>query len=300
MTIETDSPSNRCGHVAIIGRPNVGKSTLLNHLIGQPISIATRRAQTTRHRILAVDTEGPYQCIFLDTPGMHTHHDHKLNRHIHRAAVETLGLADLLIMVVDRYHWNDDDACVLQHLHEQKQPTMLVINKADQISDNARMQDHLNWLGQQHDFSYLTLLSARSPKQVKTLKAKIHQQLPLGGHLFDPDQITDRSWPFIACERVRAALMNALHDELPYSVHVSCEQWKEEGDQVDVALLIWVAKSNHKSMVIGKGGETLKRVGQRARIALARLMGKKVHMRLWVKVREHWHDNPDDLREAGY
>jgi GTP-binding protein Era len=292
--------STRCGLVAIVGRPNVGKSTLLNHLLGQKISITSRKPQTTRHRILGVCTRGEVQVVFVDTPGLHGAEGRALNRVMNRAALAAMRDVDLVLMVADGLKWTDDDVRVLAELAASGKPALLLLNKVDRIDDRAALLPHIGRLRGLHDFLSIVPISALRGHNLDALHSEIAARLPEAPHLFPADQITDRSERFLVAEIVREKLMRQLGAELPYATAVQIEEFRDSGRSVHIGAVILVDKTGQKAIVIGQGGERLKRVGQEARTDMERLLGQKVMLRLWVKVRSGWADDERVLASLGY
>lgn len=290
----------RCGYVAIVGRPNVGKSTLLNQLIGQKLSITSRRPQTTRHQVLGVATEGDVQAIYVDTPGMHREATRAINRYMNRAAFAVLEDVDLVLFVVDGLKWNDDDQLVLERLAAVRCPVLLVVNKIDEIADKTRLLPHLQFLAGQRDFAEVVPLSARSGHNLDTLAQLVARYLPERAHAFGPDDLTDRSQRFLAAEMIREKVMRQIGDEIPYQLAVEIESFREEGNLVRIHAAILVEKDGQKAIVIGRGGERLKKIGSQARMDMERLFGCKVMLELWVKVRSGWADDERALKSLGY
>lgn len=296
MTNET-----RCGFVAIVGRPNVGKSTLLNQILQQKISITSKKAQTTRHRILGIETEGDRQTVYVDTPGLHSEEKRAINRLMNRAASSSIGDVDLVLFVVDGTHWTDDDEMVLTKLKRSGPPVVLLINKIDQIRDKAELLPHIKLLSEKHDFAEILPIIARSGEHIPTLKAIVERFLPDGIHMYPEDYVTDRSVRFMAAEAVREKLMRLTGDELPYSTTVEIEKFEtHESGTTHIHALILVEREGQKRMVIGQGGLKLKEVGQQARKDIERLIDGKVQLNLWVKVKSGWADDERALRSLGY
>lgn len=290
-----------CGFVAIVGRPNVGKSTLLNQLLGQKVSITSRKAQTTRHRILGIDTEGAYQTIFVDTPGLHIEEKRAINRLMNRAATSSMGDVEMVVFVVDGTRWTDDDDMVLGKLRGLRCPVVLAINKVDLIKDKEALLPHLQWLGQQMNFAAILPISAEKGTNVDKIRQLARESLPEGAHYFPDDYITDRSSRFMAAEIIREKLMRFTGDELPYSVTVEIERFKVEDDGLyHIHGLILVEREGQKKMVIGNKGAKLKTIGMEARLDMERLFGTKVFLELWVKVKAGWADDERALRSLGY
>lgn len=292
--------NSRTGYVAIIGRPNVGKSTLLNHLLGQKISITSRKPQTTRHRILGVKTVENVQFIYVDTPGVHSHEGQALNRYMNRAALNALHDVDVVIFVVDARRWSDQDDVVLKHLSKLKVPIILAVNKIDKLADRTQLLPYLESVATFYPFFKIIPISAKNGDQLAELEKCVSQCLPEQMHLFPDDQLTDRSDRFIAAETVREKLTRLLGQELPYALTVTIDAFEDEPKIARIAAIIWVEKTSQKPIIIGEGGERLKTVGQKARLDLEKYLDKKVFLKLWVKVKSGWSDNEQSLRQLGY
>jgi GTPase len=325
-TTDNDTPQQRCGLVAIVGRPNVGKSTLLNALVGQKISITSNKAQTTRHRITGIRTEGVAQCVFVDTPGFQTQHGNALNRNLNRTVRSVLSDVDVVLFVVEAGKFTLADAKVLALLPEDK-PVLLVANKLDAMK---RRDDVLPWLAsmrERRDFTEFVPLSATKEADMPRLAAIVAKHLPEQAWFYAEDELTDRSERFLASELIREKLFRLTGDELPYSSTVVIDKFEEDGAEPDgpkvaasqrpspegsaaasggsarllrIAATIVVMREAHKGMIIGEGGERLKRIGSEARQELERLLGAKVFLEVWVKVRAGWAQNEEHLRSYGY
>lgn len=298
-----DSPQGktRCGLVAIVGRPNVGKSTLLNRLLGQKVSITSRKPQTTRHRILGIDTDGDCQTVYVDTPGLHSEEKRAINRLMNRAAASSLGEVSLILFVVEGTRWNNDDDMVLTKVKQSGLPCILVVNKQDKVPNPDDLIAHLQVLQQKHDFEEIIPLSAKQTKQVDRLRELVRKRQPESEFYFPEDYITDRSSRFMAAEIIREKLMRFTGDELPYSTTVEIEQFKlAENGVYRINGLILVERETQKRMVIGKGGKHLKTIGEQARLDMERLFDNKVFLELWVKVKSGWADDERALRSLGY
>ena len=296
---DSQSLPQRCGLVAIVGRPNVGKSTLLNALVGQKISITSNKAQTTRHRITGIRTEGQTQFVFVDTPGFQLKHSAAMNRTLNRTVLSSLGDVDVVLFIVEAGRFGLPDAKVLALLPEGK-PALLVANKLDAL---ARRQDVLPWLKtmqERHAFAEYVPMSATREADVSRLLGIVQPYLPEQPWLYEEDALTDRSEKFLAGEMIREKLFRLTGDELPYSCTVVIEKFEEEGTMRRIAASIVVERDAHKGMVIGEGGERLKRIGSEARQELEHLWQAKVFLELWVKVRSGWADDEAHLRSYGY
>ncbi|MBN8504238.1 MAG: GTPase Era [Burkholderiales bacterium] len=304
----------RCGLIAIVGRPNVGKSTLLNALVGQKVSITSKKAQTTRHRITGVRTVEANQFVFVDTPGFQTRHGNALNRNLNRTVTAALADVDLVLLVVEAGKFGLDDAKVLSLLPKDK-PAVLVANKLDAIHRRADLLPWLKGMQERHPFAEFVPLSAKKAADVERLFAILAPHLPEQEWFFEEDALTDRSERFLASELIREKLFRLTGDELPYSCTVVIDKWDEESAQASaasdfpalpkpalrrIAATIVVERDAHKGMVIGEGGERLKRIGTEARQELERLTESKVFLELFVKVRSGWADNEEHLRSYGY
>ena len=292
-------PARRCGLVAIVGRPNVGKSTLLNALVGQKISITSSKAQTTRHRITGVRTEGESQFVFVDTPGFQTKHAAPINRSLNRAVTSTLADVDVVLFVVEAGRFGKDDETVLALLPEGK-PALLVANKLDAVARRADLAPWLQKMQARHPFAEFVPLSATRAADAPRLLGIVAPYLPEQDWLYDADALTDRSDRFLAAEIVREKLFRLTGDELPYTSTVVIDKYEEEGNLRRIAATIVVEREPHKAMIIGSGGERLKRIGTEARHELEHLLDAKVFLELWVKVKGGWADDEAHLRSYGY
>ncbi len=302
----TDRPSEtedelpqRCGLVAIVGRPNVGKSTLLNALVGQKVSITSAKAQTTRHRITGIRTVGTSQFVFVDTPGFQTRHSAPLNRTLNRTVQGVMGDVDVVLFVVEAGRFGLDDAKVLALLPPDK-PAILVANKLDAVHRRAELVPWLKGMQDRHAFAEFVPLSAKKGADVQRLLEIVQPYLPEQPWFYDEDALTDRSDRFLAAELIREKLFRLTGDELPYASTVVIDKFEEEGNLRRIAATIIVERDAHKGMVIGHDGERLKRIGSEARQELEHLMDGKVFLELWVKVRSGWADNEEHLRSYGY
>ena len=289
----------RCGRLAIVGQPNVGKSTLLNALIGQKLSITSRKAQTTRHQLQGIRTEGEAQLIFVDTPGFQTRHTNALNRTLNRTVTAVLGGVDAVLFVVQAGRFDLADAKVLDLL-DPGTPTLLVANKLDKVHRRADLLPWLRDMQSRFDFVHLVPMSAKRAPDIQRLLELCTPLLPEQPWLFEADDLTDRSERFLASEMVREKLFRLTGDELPYTSTVVIDEFKLDGVMRRIAATIVVEREGHKGMVIGAGGERLKRIGTEARQELERLFDGKVFLQLWVKVRSGWHDSEARVRSFGY
>ncbi|WP_296591010.1 GTPase Era [Methylophaga sp.] len=295
-----DQPAFRSGYVAIIGRPNVGKSTLINRILGQKLCITSRRPQTTRHRILGIKTSELGQFIYVDTPGIHSDGKRAMNRYMNRAAAASVEDVDVVVFVIEGMKWTEEDERVLQKLKETSKPVILVMNKIDKLEDKATLFPQVEKLAALFKFTDIVPLSARKGINLESLEESIYELMPEGEMIFDEDQLTDRSSRFLAAEMVREKLFRHLGQELPYSLTVDIEQFEDDNGMYRISAVIYVERSGQKSIVIGKKGELLKQVGKDAREDMEKLFDCKVFLQLWVKVREGWSDNERMLRNLGY
>lgn len=296
----TDTGEFRCGYVAIVGRPNVGKSTLLNHILGQKLAITSRKPQTTRHNMLGIKTEGNVQAIYVDTPGLHKQNDKALNRYMNKNAAAALKDVDVVIFVVDRTRWTEEDQMVLERVQFVRGPVLVAVNKADRLDDKTEMLPHLEWLAQQLPNAEIVPISALQGKNLDLLEKLVAERLPEGEHFFPEDQITDRSSRFLAAELVREKIMRQLGAELPYQITVEIEEFKQDGRILHIHALILVEREGQKKIIIGEKGERIKRIGQEARKDMEVLFDSKVMLNLWVKVKGGWSDDERALHSLGY
>lgn len=290
----------RFGHVALLGRPNVGKSTLLNALVGEHLAIVTHKPQTTRHRIVGILTEPRGQVAFVDTPGLHKRRDHALNRRLNRIAADTRAGVDLLVLVLDATHLTDEDELALAQVRGHDGPAILAFNKIDLLEDRSRLLLMTEKLSAKADFAAVVYLSAERRKGLDDLLDEVFRLLPEGTPQYPEDSFTDRSERFLVAELVREQLMLQLHQEIPYGLTVVIERFERQPRRIEINALILVAEDRHKGMVIGRQGQVLKRVGSRARQAAAQLLDAPVHLELHVKTRSGWMDDDSSLDELGY
>lgn len=295
-----DKENSRSGYIAIVGRPNVGKSTLLNRILGQKISITSRKPQTTRHKILGVKTCGDVQAIYIDTPGLHRERKEALNHYMNSQASSALRDVDLVIMVVEKDVWTDEDELVLDKVRQCRSPVIAVVNKVDLLQEQAQLLPLIDTLSKKFEFAEIVPTCARRGDNLDRLEKLIVERLPKGVHYFPEDQITDRSERFLASEMVREKIMRRLGDEVPYQITVEIEQFKHEDKLLRIRALILVERDGQKRIIIGHRGEQLKQIGRDARIDMERLFGVKVMLHLWVKVKTGWADNERSLRSLGY
>jgi GTPase len=293
------APDFRCGFAALVGRPNVGKSTLLNALVGQKLSIVTPRPQTTRHRIIGLVQMPGAQIAFVDTPGLHSQAKRALNKAMNRTAAAALEDADLVVFVVEALVFNAEDELVLNRIVRSARPVLVAVNKVDRAKPRERLLPYLADLDRRHSFLALVPVSALKGKNLDDLRGAIAAHLPISAPLFPDGELTDRGMQFRIAEMIREKLTLELNQEVPYGIAVEVEKLAEEDGILTVDAAIWVDRDGQKPIVIGAKGERLKRVGTSARLALNGLLGRRLHINLWVKVRENWADNARALRELG-
>ena len=299
MSGEAPAGAFRSGFAALVGRPNVGKSTLLNALVGEKLSIVTPRPQTTRHRIVGVCHLPQAQIAFVDTPGLHHGAARALNRAMNRTAGSALAEADLCVLVVAALEWTRGDDMVLERIARSGLPAVAAVNKIDRAFPRARLLPYIGDLAKRFEFQELVPVSALKLEQVEVLREAIARHLPVAPALFAPGTLTDRDLPFRIAELIRERLTLELNQEVPYGIAVEVERTAEVEGQLVVDAAIWVDRAGQKPIVIGAGGERLKRVGRAARLELNRLLGRRVHLELWVKVREDWADDARALQHLG-
>ena len=295
--------NSRCGYVALVGRPNVGKSTLLNRILGQKISITCKKPQTTRHQIMGIHTEGQVQTIYVDTPGMHIAEgtrDKAINHYMNDAAKQALRDVDVVVFLVDRTKWTAEDDLVLARLTYLECPVILAINKVDWLEDKSTLLPFIEEVSKKHNFDAIVPISALSGKKVNTLVAQIEKRLPEGEHFSPEDQVTDRSLRFLASELIREKIMRQLGEELPYSATVEIEQFKQEGHILHIHALILVEREGQRKIIIGDKGNQLKLIGRDARLDMEKAFESKIMLNLWVKVKSNWSDDARALKSLGY
>lgn len=290
----------RCGYVAIVGRPNVGKSTLLNHILGQKVSITSRKPQTTRNNVVGIKTEGNNQIIFVDTPGAHLNQPKAINRYMNRAANTAMKDVDAIIFLVDRFIWTDEDEMVAQKLKDSRCPVILAINKVDQIEDKETLLPYLQTLTEKIKPTEIIPLSALRGIGLERLETLLLEYIPEGLHLFPDDQLTDRSARFMSAEIIREKITRQLGDELPYQMAVEIESFERKGKILHISAVMFVEREGQKRILIGNKGERIKLIGQEARQDIEALLDSKVMLRLWVKVKSGWSDDERALRSLGY
>lgn len=292
--------TQHCGFIAIVGRPNVGKSTLLNHILGQKLCITSKKPQTTRHQILGVKTEEDHQMVYVDTPGLHKGHQKALNRYMNKAASSALKDVDVVIFIVDRTAWTEEDEMVLDKLKYMTCPVILAVNKIDHVKDKSDLLPHLQAVAEKMDFHQIMPISAKTGHNVEALEEVVQKLVPESPFYFDEDQLTDKSSRFLAAELVREKIMRQMGDEVPYSITVEIEEFQYQGHILHISALILVERDGQKQMVIGEKGSKLKIIGRDARLDMERLFDSKVMLKLWVKVKGGWADDERALRSLGY
>jgi len=290
----------KAGYVALVGRPNAGKSTLLNHLVGQKLSITSRKPQTTRHRIQGIKTADWGQAIYVDTPGLHSGEKRAMNRYLNRTADSVLAGVDVIVWVMDRWTWSPEDDPIRAKLAAAGSPVVLAINKVDQCRSKEALLPFIESASRRFPFAEIVPLSALKGINLDRLERRIVELLPEGDLIYPPEQITDRPERFFAAEIIREKLIRGLGQELPHALAVEVEQYQEEGNLTRIHAIIWVEREGQKNIVIGKGGEMLKAIGQRAREDLEKFLDAKVYLNLWVKVKRGWSDSERALQGLGY
>ena len=303
----SDQPNNgppRCGLIAIIGKPNVGKSTLLNHLIGQKLSITSRKPQTTRHRLVGIKSKANIQMIFVDTPGLHAGQQKALNRYMNKTVQSVIQDVDLILFMVDRMKWSEGDDLVLQQIKQSESPILLLLNKVDQMQDKDILLPYISELAKLHSFSEIFPLSALKNHNIDALETSIGNYLPENEFFYPEDQLTDKNARFLAAEFIREKITRQIGDELPYEVTVEIEEFrhdeKKNKDLIHISALILVEKAGQKRIIIGDGGSRLKLIGSDARKDIENLLGNKIMLNLWVKVKSGWSDDERALKSLGY
>lgn len=289
-----------CGYIAIVGRPNVGKSTLLNNILQQKLCITSRKPQTTRHSITGIHTEGEHQYIYVDTPGIHQGSQKAMNRLMNKTANTVLRDVDVIVFVVDGTHWEDEDEFVLRSIKNIGVPCILAVNKVDKIIDKMQLLPWIEQISQRHDFKQIIPLSAKTGMQVDHLQQTLKPFLPEGPHVFEDDQFTDRSSKFLCSELMREKIFRLCGQEIPYATTVEIESFKEEAHLIRIHVLIVVDKESHKRIVIGDKGQKLKDMATSARMDMEKLLGKKIFLQCWCKVKSGWADDNKMLKQLGY
>ncbi|TVQ85412.1 MAG: GTPase Era [Chromatiaceae bacterium] len=292
--------TNRCGTVAIIGRPNVGKSTLLNRLLGQKLAITSHKAQTTRHTILGVNTLPSGQILYVDTPGIHRRGEGALNRYLNRAARAVMADVDLVLFVVEALRFNREDGLALDAIAAANRPVIAAVNKVDLVTDKPQLLPYLAQLAGRHPFLEIVPVSAARGEQTEVLEQTVLTALPEAPNLFPPDQLTDRSERFLAAELLREQLTQRYGDELPYRSTVEIEAFVDEGGRYRIHALVWVERDSQKAILIGRHGSALKAAATQARLEMQKLFGCPVHLEVWVKVKHSWSSDEAALASLGY
>jgi GTP-binding protein Era len=286
--------------VAVVGRPNVGKSTLINAVMGRKVSIVTAKPQTTRHRILAVRSDDEIQIVFIDTPGLHRKAGKAMNRLMNRTAASALADADLVLFVTEAGRWTEEDGDVLRRLESVEAPVVAVLNKVDLVKPKEKLLAIIEETSRRREFAHIVPVSASKMDNLDALLEVIPGYLPESPHLFPSEMQTDRGIDFHAAEIIREKLTLSLHQELPYGLTVQLERFDEEAGQVIIHAIIWVERDSQKGIVVGKRGAVLKRIGREARLELKEQLGRPVHLELWVKVKDNWADSEKELQRLGY
>jgi GTP-binding protein Era len=291
---------SHCGYVAIVGRPNVGKSTLLNRILGIKLAITSHKAQTTRHAILGITRSDDGQVVYVDTPGIHDRSDNAMNRYLNRTARSALSDVDLLIFVVEALRWTREDEKVLAHLKQVRAPVILAVNKVDKVKQKEQLLPYLSQMAARHDFQEIVPISAKSGKNLQQLEALVLQALPSGEQLYPDDQLTDRPERFFAAEMIREQVTRRYAKELPYATSVEIEQFEELQGRYRIHAVIWVEKPGQKAIIIGKNGLALKEMATQARKSMEKFFDTKVHLEIWVKVKKSWSSDEKALVRLGY
>ncbi|GAA3940112.1 GTPase Era [Litoribacillus peritrichatus] len=299
MSLDSNENS-RCGYVAIVGRPNVGKSTLLNKILGQKISITCRKPQTTRHQIMGVKTEEGVQTVYVDTPGLHLNKDKALNRFMNKAAASALDGVDVVVFIIDRTAWTEEEDYVLEKVKRSGIPTILAVNKVDWLEDKESLLPFLQEISAKHDFVEMIPLSAKTGRQVDVLQQKVEALLPESPYIYPEDQLTDRSSRFLSAEIVREKVMRLMGEEVPYQMTVMIERFKVIKGRIHIDATIYVEKQGQKLILIGNKGESIKQIGIDARRDMELLFDNQVVLKLWVKVKSGWSDDERALQSLGY
>jgi len=295
-----ESVKNKCGYCAIVGRPNVGKSTLLNRLVGQKLAITSHKPQTTRHSIVGVKNMPGGQVIYVDTPGLHLRGEQAMNRYLNRTAKASLTDVDVLLFVVEALVWTEEDEAVLKIVSQQKAPAILVVNKIDLVKDKAKLLPYIEGLSEKQNFDMVVPLSAMKGGYAETLESNVLERLPQNDNFFPEDQLTDRSERFFAAELIREQLTRRYAKEIPYALTVEIEKFEDDGKLYRIHALIWVEREGQKRIIIGDKGKALKDVGTFARLEMEKLFGQKVFLQLWVKIKKSWSSDESALANLGY
>ena len=294
------SSTTQCGYVAIVGRPNVGKSTLLNALLDQKLSITSRKPQTTRHQLLGIKSGAEHQILYVDTPGIHAAGKRAINRYMNRNAFSVISDVDVIVFLVDRQHWTEDDEMVLEAIQKASVKVIVAVNKVDMVKDKRQLLPLLSTLQSKVPEAEIMPISAEKGDNLKMLEQEVVKALPNGPFYFEVDQVTDRSERFMASEVIREKLMRQLGDELPYAVTIQIDEFRETGTIIHIGATIFVEREGQKTILIGKSGQRLKQIGIDARRDLETMMSKKIMLNTWVKVKSGWSDSERALKSLGY
>ena len=300
MTQISKNKTFKCGFVSIVGRPNVGKSTLVNSILRNDISIVTRKPQTTRNRILGIYTMPEYQTIFVDTPGIHVNEKKAINRVMNKTAINAMMDTNLNLFVCDSSYWSEEDEIVLNQLKNARSPSILLLNKIDLIHPKDKLLELISILSNKHEFSEVIPIMAKNRDSLKSLLSIIPKYLPNSPQLYESEMITDRSRIFITSEKIREKLILQLNQEIPYGLSVEIDKFSEDVKQITIDAMIWVEKNGQKGIVVGKNGSTLKKIGTSARLDLKNYFKKNIHLNLWVKVKSNWADSKKELIGMGF
>lgn len=300
MTQISKNKTFKCGFVSIVGRPNVGKSTLVNSILRNDISIVTRKPQTTRNRILGIYTMPEYQTIFVDTPGIHVNEKKAINRVMNKTAINAMMDTNLNLFVCDSSYWSEEDEIVLNQLKNARSPSILLLNKIDLIHPKDKLLKLISTLSNKHEFSEVIPIMAKNRDSLKSLLSIIPKYLPNSPQLYESEMITDRSRIFITSEKIREKLILQLNQEIPYGLSVEIDKFSEDAKQITIDAMIWVEKNGQKGIVVGKNGSTLKKIGTSARLDLKNYFKKNIHLNLWVKVKSNWADSKKELIGMGF
>jgi len=297
--MQASSPT-QCGYVAIVGRPNVGKSTLLNALLDQKLSITSRKPQTTRHQLLGIKSGAEHQILYVDTPGIHAAGKRAINRYMNRNAFSVISDVDVIVFLVDRQHWTEDDEMVLEAIQKASVKVIVAVNKVDMVKDKRQLLPLLSTLQSKVPEAEIMPISAEKGDNLKMLEQEVVKALPNGPFYFEADQVTDRSERFMASEVIREKLMRQLGDELPYAVTIQIDEFRETGTIIHIGATIFVEREGQKTILIGKSGQRLKQIGIDSRRDLETMMSKKIMLNTWVKVKSGWSDSERALKSLGY
>ncbi len=298
--MENTDLKTRCGFVAIVGRPNVGKSTLLNQLLGEKMSITSRKPQTTRNRLLGIKTNPPVQIIYVDTPGMHLHEKQALNRYMNKEARQSLIDVDVVVFVISGSKWLEEDELVLEALKKAKAPIILAVNKVDLVVDKKALLPHLEYVGAKRDFLDVVPISAKNQVNIDVLENRISSLLPESPYYFPENQVTDRDLFYRMAEIIREKIVRAFGDELPYTSAVEIEAYDPKEAVPFISAIIWLEREGQRPIILGKNGSRIKKIGIRARQDIEKIIGKKVNLKLWIKIRRGWSNNQKIMQGLGY